>query len=442
MQNMANNNIEEKFADFPIEEYKNRYTVSSNGKIISKRTKTPLTTKISNNYNVVSINKINSKQRLEYRVDEIIAQAFFGSSDLYLSHKDGNYLNDRLDNLEYTTIENHLKNIYGCEWKQIDNNPKYYVSSNGKVWSSYKNIEIKQQITSGFKSVNIGYPAGKFYCVHELVARYFIENPYKYPLIHHKDFDIHNNSSDNLLWTTQEYINKYRKEYRETKDNENNSNEDNNTKKDKNTTIERIKLLEEKGDYGTELKEYPGYIIYRDSSVFSKKTNDFLTPNKNGSGYDRYRFCIESETSDHFAHVLVAKAYLSHTKLPEHTQVNHKNLNKNDNSVDNLEWCTSSENISHSKENNKSQHSHLQKKVAKLEQDTCEIIEIYDGLKEACRKNIVNGKPLNSGTLSKICNNSKKRDEEEIEKHGNLIDTVENKKKKYGCSGGYRWKYI
>ncbi len=363
---------------------------------------------------------------MEYRVDEIIAKAFYELSDQYISHKDGNYLNDRLENLEYTTIEKHLEKLYGSEWKKIDGNEKYYVSKSGQIWSSYSSNKIQQQFDKGYKSINIGYPKPKFDLVHRIVAKTFIDNPNNLPYVNHIDNDIENNCVENLVWSTQSEIikdkNQKREEKRESKE-----------KKDLKDVLKDIKLREEKGDIGFEFKEYPNYVIYRDGQIFSKKSNSFLEQNPNGSGYLRVEFSINGNPEKVFVHVLVATAYLSHTKLPEHTQVNHKDFNKLNNTVENLEWCTSSENNRHSKENNREQYTHLQKKVAKLDPETCEIIEVYDGLKEACRKNAINGKPLNSGTMSKLCNKAKLKE---------LSNKYTNKKEIYGMTGGFRWKLL
>lgn len=62
-------------------------------------------------------------------------------------------------------------------------------------------------------------------------------------------------------------------------------------------------------------------------------------------GYYRVSLIKDKKKKDVFIHRLVAKAFLA--GMPEKTYINHKNGNKADNRLTNLEWCTQSENINH-----------------------------------------------------------------------------------------------
>jgi len=66
---------------------------------------------------------------------------------------------------------------------------------------------------------------------------------------------------------------------------------------------------------------------------------------KNPNGYLVVNLKVRNKASKQKVHRLVAKAFLSQP-TPKH-EVNHKNSNRQDNTVQNLEWVTHSENMLH-----------------------------------------------------------------------------------------------
>jgi hypothetical protein len=61
------------------------------------------------------------------------------------------------------------------------------------------------------------------------------------------------------------------------------------------------------------------------------------------SGYENIKLCKQNSTTHKLVHRLVAEAFIPNPKkLPE---VNHKNKNRADNRVENLEWCTRIDNL-------------------------------------------------------------------------------------------------
>jgi hypothetical protein len=65
-------------------------------------------------------------------------------------------------------------------------------------------------------------------------------------------------------------------------------------------------------------------------------------------GYDRVCLRNENLIKDQFVHRLVAKAFLNNDPNNFKIEVNHIDGNKLNNCVDNLEWCTTLENLLHS----------------------------------------------------------------------------------------------
>lgn len=93
-------------------------------------------------------------------------------------------------------------------------------------------------------------------------------------------------------------------------------------------------------------KTYKSYIVYSDGKIFSLARNKFLKPYISSNGYERVRICYDGKFESWTVHRLVATMFLD--KSEGQNQVNHKNGIKTDNRVENLEWCTISENQKHS----------------------------------------------------------------------------------------------
>lgn len=93
---------------------------------------------------------------------------------------------------------------------------------------------------------------------------------------------------------------------------------------------------------------YPAYAVTTDGKVFSSHAGRFLKLWLNIGGYPACMLCSDSQYKNFSVHRLVAMAFLENPDPETHTQVNHKDGNKENNNVDNLEWVTPSYNTQHS----------------------------------------------------------------------------------------------
>lgn len=98
------------------------------------------------------------------------------------------------------------------------------------------------------------------------------------------------------------------------------------------------------------IEGYNHYYVNRIGDVYSEKSDMVLKPHiKNGYTFVSLQTPDKKNKSVRI-HRLVATAFIDN---PDNKpQVNHINANKQDNTVENLEWCTMDENIAHSKELN------------------------------------------------------------------------------------------
>lgn len=87
------------------------------------------------------------------------------------------------------------------------------------------------------------------------------------------------------------------------------------------------------------------YSITNQGRVWSHSSNRFLSPYRRGRGYLGVKLYKKGKSKQFKVHRLVAEAFLENPDgLP---QVNHKDENKHNNCVDNLEWCDAKYNMNY-----------------------------------------------------------------------------------------------
>lgn len=92
------------------------------------------------------------------------------------------------------------------KWWYIDGYPNYMISNHGRVWSSKTRRFLKPRPANEYGHLSVSLCANghiDYMLIHRLVAKAFIPNPNKRPIIRHLDDDPSNNYAYNLAWGTQ-----------------------------------------------------------------------------------------------------------------------------------------------------------------------------------------------------------------------------------------------
>lgn len=127
-----------------------------------------------------------------------------------------------------------------------------------------------------------------------------------------------------------------------------------------------------------DIEGYEGlYQVSNLGRVKSLRRNIILKIKIERNGYEKVVLTVNSIHKDYYIHRLVATAFISNPdNLP---QVNHKDENKTNNCVDNLEWCTPKYNTNYGTCIRKRQLSNtngkLSKPVCQYSKDGCFIKE-------------------------------------------------------------------
>lgn len=99
----------------------------------------------------------------------------------------------------------------------------------------------------------------------------------------------------------------------------------------------------------TIIKEFDNYAVSNFGRIMNIQTKQILKQWKTKTGYLSYMFCQNGKKKTFRVHRLVAMYFLEN---PFHLPyVNHRDGDKTNNNVDNLEWCTAKENDEHAREN-------------------------------------------------------------------------------------------
>jgi len=99
-----------------------------------------------------------------------------------------------------------------------------------------------------------------------------------------------------------------------------------------------------------EYKDYSGYLVTKEGNIYSlaKGKEIFPTLRKDGTSYPSIK--MKNSNGDMRSvniHLIMANTFIPKPDSDKRLEVNHKNLDKNDWKVSNLEWVTREENVKH-----------------------------------------------------------------------------------------------
>jgi len=274
------------------------------------------------------------------------------------------------------------------KWKPVvidDQEMDYLVSSDGRVWSKKSGRELKpSHCTGGYPRVAVSTLGKVFHVrVHTLVARAFLNRPSRDHVVNHIDGDKTNNVLDNLEWVTRSENTKHAfkaglipmKNVKKTVSGDQ-------------RPYHMAPVFSEK-DFLIEvwapvpIEEYSEVFsvsslgrIRRESYSKRAAAGSIKKSFQNKQGYFNVQLRHNTVVKTVSVHRLVAEAFLPGSKK---STVNHKNMNRADNRLENLEWATRSENLQHAFDNGRRSPSGSSHYRAKLtEKDVREIRALYE----------------------------------------------------------------
>jgi hypothetical protein len=341
----------ETIRDVNMEIYRDLYQVTNFGRVFSKKTNKELDMQLSSGYNRVSLHtpiKVKSKSK---RVHRLVYLTFGGEIEKgkVIDHIDGNKLNNRIENLRCVAETVNMQNAH----------------------KNNKNMHKNQVIQAFDKEGNF---VKEFNSTKE--GADFIKQKYVVGINNCLRGDQH--TSGGFVWKFKDPSILKEKEERYIK-----------------ITTDFVCLGTLKG------VDYSNYFINREGIVANKNTNRKIKPDIDPNNYSTTGLCNSEKDNHFFLHRLLGKFFLENGEIyfPDEKKyvVNHKDKNRNNNSLDNLEWMTKYQNDIHGSG----------KRVAKIDKLTDKVIKEYDSIAEAFRELGVTSK-VQSSCISVVCKGKRK----------------------------------
>lgn len=138
------------------------------------------------------------------------------------------------------------------------------------------------------------------------------------------------------------------------------------------------------------------YLVNKQGDIFSLRSKRTIKYYKDKDGYLRVRLYGKDKSIWIGVHKVVALTFLENPN--NYTMVNHKNFKRDDNRVDNLQWCSAKENVQWSLPHYKGTNF-----MAVIRKDFDGNIIKYQSIMDAAREN-----KLPAGNICKCCKGIRK----------------------------------
>lgn len=359
-----------------LENYEDRYKISTFGNIYSKNSNTLLKFGINSQKQITFAVSVN-KKRNTHVLHTFVAKHFILNPNNYdrIRHIDTDKSNNNINNLEWTTqsiiTQNYVKsktpisifqydlnNNLIKEWKSIDEiiqeNPEYIKNRLLKICGNTNRLY-------GYfweKDNDIIYQKD---CSGKIIKEWNSINAIvKYIALNNPKFNNNIKNNKKRFVTYLKYPNVYRGYI---------------WKLNKKSPIKFVKLENDEKFRNIGIIndiDFSNYEISNYGKVKNLDTGYFMTNVKHNSGYDMIILQNKKERLTISIHKLVALSWIEKNDTNEKLIINHIDENKNNNH-DNLEWVTYQQNIIHS----------FGKKVYQLDPKTNKLLNTFNSMKEA-----------------------------------------------------------